>query len=70
GPAAESTPKSAAEIGRAAMQDAYALALAAPDVSPDPEIPCARYVGQPMERCKVNVVRTADKADVTVTWPD
>ncbi|RWP06204.1 MAG: SH3 domain-containing protein [Mesorhizobium sp.] len=70
GPAAESTPKSAAEIGRAAMQDAYVLALAAPDVSPDPEIPCARHVGQPMERCKVNVVRTADKADVTVTWPD
>ncbi|WP_348629546.1 SH3 domain-containing protein [Mesorhizobium sp. M7A.F.Ca.MR.245.00.0.0] len=70
GPAAESTPKSAAEIGRAAMQDAYVRALAAPDVPPDPEIPCARYVGQPMERCKVNVVRTADKADVTVTWPD
>lgn len=70
GPAAENTPKSAAEIGRAAMQDAYLLALAAPDVSPDPEIPCARYVGQPMERCKVSVVHTADKANITVTWPD
>ncbi|WP_306462377.1 SH3 domain-containing protein [Mesorhizobium sp. M7A.F.Ca.MR.362.00.0.0] len=70
GPAAESTPKSAAEIGRAAMQDAYVRALAVPDVPPDPEIPCARYVGQPMERCKVSVVHTADKANITVTWPD
>ncbi|RUW58502.1 SH3 domain-containing protein [Mesorhizobium sp. M7A.F.Ca.US.008.03.1.1] len=78
GPAAESTPRSAAEIGRAAMQDAYVLALAAPDVPLDPaltpasgpEIPCARYVGQPMERCKVSVVHTADKANITVTWPD
>ncbi|RUZ80662.1 SH3 domain-containing protein [Mesorhizobium sp. M7A.F.Ca.US.006.01.1.1] len=78
GPAAESTPKSAAEIGHAAMQDAYLLALAAPDVPLDsapmlasaPEIPCARYVGQPMERCKVSVVHTADKANITVTWPD
>ncbi|ESZ28825.1 SH3 domain-containing protein [Mesorhizobium sp. L2C084A000] len=78
GPAVESTPKSAAEIGRAAMQDAYVLALAAPDVPLDsvptpasgPEIPCARYVGQPMERCKVSVVHTADKANITVTWPD
>lgn len=35
------------------------------------EIPCARYVGQPMERCAVTVVhKGADKADVTVTWPD
>jgi hypothetical protein len=35
------------------------------------EIPCARYVGQPMARCGVSVVRSgADKADVTVTWPD
>lgn len=74
-PATESTPKSATDIGRAAMQDAYRMALAAPDASPASapgagEIPCARYVGEPMERCKVNVVRTADKADVTVTWPD
>ncbi|RVC01253.1 SH3 domain-containing protein, partial [Mesorhizobium sp. M7A.F.Ca.AU.001.01.1.1] len=78
GPAAESTPKSPEEIGHAAMQDAYLLALAAPDVPLDsaptlasgPEIPCARYVGQPMERCKVSVVHTADKANITVTWPD
>ncbi|CAN7397556.1 SH3 domain-containing protein [Mesorhizobium sp. LjRoot246] len=69
-PATESEPKSATEIGRAAIQDAYRLALAAPDASPDPEIPCARYVGQPMERCKVSVVHTADKANITVTWPD
>lgn len=76
GPAAESTPKSAAEIGRAAMQDAYALALAAPDVPLDSapgdgEIPCARYVGEPMTRCEATVVhKGTDKAEVTVTWPD
>lgn len=87
GPAAESTPKSAAEIGRTAMQDAYGLAFAAP--VPDPqtvarvespsdhaadaasEIPCARYVGEPMTRCEVSVVRKgSDNVDVTVTWPD
>jgi hypothetical protein len=35
------------------------------------EIPCARYVGQPMTRCAANVVRKdIDKAEVTVTWPD
>ncbi|WP_292854971.1 hypothetical protein [Mesorhizobium sp.] len=35
------------------------------------EIPCARYVGQPMTRCAVSVVRNgSSKADVTVTWPD
>ena len=76
GPAAESTPKSAAEIGHAAMQDAYVLALAAPDVPLDStpgdgEIPCARYVGEPMTRCEATVVhKGTDKAEVTVTWPD
>lgn len=35
------------------------------------EIPCARYVGQPMTRCRAGVSRSgAGKADVTVTWPD
>ncbi len=74
-------PKSAAEIGRTAMQDAYGLAFAANENLPTGEvpaapgatadIPCARYVGQPMTRCAVSVVhKGADKADVTVTWPD
>jgi hypothetical protein len=37
----------------------------------DGEIPCARYVGQPMTRCAVKVVRGGNgKADVTVSWPD
>ncbi|MEW6633047.1 MAG: hypothetical protein AB1440_19435, partial [Pseudomonadota bacterium] len=41
----------------------------APDGAGD--IPCARYVGQPMTRCTVKVVRGTDgKADVTVNWPD
>lgn len=35
------------------------------------EIPCARYVGQPMTRCQAGVRREGTgKADVTVTWPD
>lgn len=35
------------------------------------EIPCARYVGQPMTQCRVGVRRGGPgKADVTVTWPD
>lgn len=35
------------------------------------EIPCARYVGQPMARCEVRVLRlAADDADITVAWPD
>lgn len=138
-----SAPKSAVEIGRAAMQDAYGLAFAAQenqaaratrdqdqpaadkpqqdavaepadatdagssaggipvptprparqgdavapaldpqtvarvDPSPGPapdataEIPCARYLGQPMARCQASVQRNGTgKSDVTVTWPD
>lgn len=35
------------------------------------EIPCARYVGQPMQRCAAAIVhKGADKAEITVTWPD
>ena len=35
------------------------------------DIPCARYVGEPMTHCAVKVVRGKDgKADITVTWPD
>jgi hypothetical protein len=35
------------------------------------EIPCARYVGQPMTHCAASVARKgANAADVTVTWPD
>ncbi|TPN85743.1 SH3 domain-containing protein [Mesorhizobium sp. CU2] len=37
----------------------------------DGDIPCARYVGEPMTHCAVKVVRGKDgKADITVTWPD
>ncbi|QND63096.1 SH3 domain-containing protein [Mesorhizobium loti] len=74
--ATESTPKSATEIGRAAVQDAYRLALAATDAAPASapdagEIPCARYVGEPMTHCVISVARKdSDNVDVTVTWPD
>ncbi|MER8823128.1 SH3 domain-containing protein [Mesorhizobium sp. M0902] len=110
----ETTLNSADAIGRAAIEDAYRLALAggnpstgqvdgsppatvgpvqnfgAANAAPPPDaqtvarlqppgtpvpgagnaIPCARYLGQPMTNCKANVVRTGDKTDVTVTWPD
>lgn len=113
--APETTMTAADAIGRAAIEDAYRLALAAsgnpstgetqspvaaeepirhraantappadartvarlqPPGRPAPalgarnEIPCARYVGQPMTSCKAGVVHTGDKAEVTVTWPD
>lgn len=80
------TAQTAAEIiGKTAIEDAYTMALAAdpstgeteaPAVNaPAPtatgEVPCARYIGQPMTGCAASVVRTGgDKADVTVTWPD
>ncbi|PAP98486.1 SH3 domain-containing protein [Mesorhizobium mediterraneum] len=55
--------------------DAQTVARLQPPGPPVPgarnEIPCARYVGQPMTRCGANVERLADgKAEVTVTWPD
>ncbi|MEI8702399.1 SH3 domain-containing protein [Mesorhizobium sp. ISC15] len=55
--------------------DAQTVARLQPPGPPAPgirnEIPCARYVGQPMTRCGANVERLADgKANVTVTWPD
>jgi len=35
------------------------------------DIPCARYVGQPMTRCTISVAHKGEgAADVTVTWPD
>lgn len=35
------------------------------------EIPCARYIGQPMTRCTVSVMRRNDKdADLSIAWPD
>lgn len=35
------------------------------------EIPCARYVGQPMTRCDASVARGENgDAEVTVLWPD
>lgn len=35
------------------------------------EIPCARYLGQPMAMCRASVVREgAQTAAVTVSWPD
>ncbi|WP_421916765.1 SH3 domain-containing protein [Mesorhizobium sp.] len=46
---------------------------ASPARAPDAtgEVPCARYVGQPMTRCEASIVRMGNnKADVTVTWPD
>ncbi|MBZ9863582.1 SH3 domain-containing protein [Mesorhizobium sp. CA12] len=67
-------PPSPAEIGRTAMQDAYALAFAASasagSDTPDAGIPCARHVGQPMTRCEISVAHEGGDSVVTVTWPD
>lgn len=39
--------------------------------APAAEIPCARYVGQPMGRCPMHVARGGrDIAEVTIIWPD
>lgn len=63
----------------APAQDAAVDTQTVADLPPQPaalapgsvEVPCARYVGQPMERCAATVVHKGkDKADVTVTWPD
>jgi hypothetical protein len=35
------------------------------------EVPCARYVGEPMKSCVARIARQGpDGADVTVVWPD
>ncbi|MFN3548934.1 MAG: hypothetical protein ACK4U0_15720 [Mesorhizobium sp.] len=70
-------PESAAP---SAFEDAGPIETVAETRPTDPEtpaeailadIPCARYVGQPMTRCDVSVLRLAgDEADVTVLWPD
>ncbi|MER9966150.1 SH3 domain-containing protein [Mesorhizobium sp. M0060] len=61
-------------INAAPPADAQTVARLQPPGTPVPGagnvIPCARYVGQPMTSCKAAVVRTGDKIDVSVTWPD
>lgn len=47
-----------------------ATAAAVPTEVPT-EVPCARYLGQPMQRCSFTVAKIDDKnADVAVFWPD
>jgi hypothetical protein len=71
GSADSGKPVSAADIGKTAMQDAVGLAYASTDNPATSEIPCARYVGQPMTRCAVAIVRGDNgKAEVTIDWPD
>lgn len=70
-------------IGKTAIEDAYTMAFAADPSAGEVEapaantptatgeLPCARYIGQPMTGCAASVVRMdGGKADVTVTWPD
>lgn len=74
-PAAAETARNRA-ANAAPPADAQTVARLQPPGRPAPaldardEIPCARHVGQPMTSCKAGVVRTGDKAEVTVTWPD
>jgi hypothetical protein len=81
-PPPQAAANSPSAIGETAMSDAYSLALAtqgepsgtAPAAGvydATAQIPCARYVGQPMTICGAGVKRTGPKqAEVTVTWPD
>jgi uncharacterized protein YraI len=62
-------PAEASEPERQSSAAAPSVASAAAEAVG--EIPCARYVGQPMTRCEARVARIGDRdADVTVVWPD
>lgn len=76
--AAAATPSTGGDPAGPA-QDAIVDTRTVADLPPRPaalapgsvEVPCARYVGQPMERCAATVLHKGkDKADVTVNWPD
>lgn len=46
-------------------------AAVSPSFDATDEVPCARYLGQPMARCIMRVVRAGtDAANITVVWPD
>lgn len=61
-------PRGTAVGARVAQLQAGAAAPAYDTVG---EIPCARYIGQPMTRCEAAIARTgAEAAEVTVTLPD
>lgn len=81
----EAAQTAAEIIGKTAIEDAYTMAFAAdpsageieapapnaPAPTATGEVPCARYIGQPMTSCAASIVRMdGGKADVTVTWPD
>jgi len=80
-PAADAAPSAGAEPEQAAepaAEEAPQVVAAAPEPATTArafdatsEIPCARYLGQPMSMCRAGVVRDAEgKASVTVDWPD
>ncbi|WP_352546845.1 SH3 domain-containing protein [Mesorhizobium sp. M0027] len=73
-PAAADPVQNFGAANAAPPPDAQTVARLQPPGTPVPgngnAIPCARYLGQPMTSCKAAVVRTGDKIDVTVTWPD
>ena len=61
-------PAGAAVGARVAQLQAGA---AAPAYDMAGEIPCARYIGQPMTRCEAAIAHTGpEAAEVTVTLPD
>ncbi len=70
---AQETPDPAEEIVSAAVEPRLETLPtgALPSEPMTMEIPCARYVGQPMARCTARVRRTGEEAaDVTIAWPD
>ncbi len=78
-PAADAAPAAEPAQAAKAVEEAPQVVAAAPEPAAPAakafdatsEIPCARYLGQPMSMCRAGVVREAGgKASVTVDWPD
>lgn len=65
------TPRPDGETGSETVAALDPQPVGAAQPAPAGEIPCARYVGQPMTRCEARVTHTgADAADIAVIWPD
>jgi hypothetical protein len=70
-PVAAPPPPPAGPSQPPAVQPSAVPSPVAASAEPAGEIPCARYVGQPMTGCSVTVARIgADDADVTVRLPE
>ena len=70
-PAPALLPEADATTYLPALREALRSRDAVPTATVTADIPCARYLGQPMTRCTASVARIDEAAaDVTVAWPD